>query len=131
MVSAAGAALYNAALKCNGLISDGDTKLVCDKSKLSRAVQLYGAKQKERSQEKIESGEGISCIGSDGKKDKKTRTKEIEIINGEAKEKFAIKLKEHIVYTREPPGEYLTHSEVESGTGRDLATDFMEVLAES
>ena len=56
--------------------------------------------------------------------------REIYIIDGEPKEKFSIKTREHIVYTSEPEGEYLCHSEVKKGTGRDLCNDFMEVLAE-
>ena len=113
----AGAALYNAALKCHGLISDTDSRFICDKNMLSRAVQIYGAKQKELRKEKLDAEGGIACIGSDGKRDKKTRTKEIEIINGEAQEKYSVKSKEHIVYTIESPGTYLTHSELERGTG--------------
>lgn len=127
----AGAALYNAALKCHGLISETDTKLVCDKNKLRRAMDMYAAEQKDIKEQNIISFGGIQCIGSDGKRDKKTRTCEIQLINGKPQEKFTVKPKEHISYTQEPPGEYLCHSEVGKGTGRDLATDYMEVVVET
>ena len=127
----AGAALYNAALKSHGLISDTDTKLVCDKNKLRRAMDLYAAQQKYLKDENILSSGGIQCIGSDGKRDKKTRSCEIQMINGEPKEKFTVESREHISYTKEPSGEYLCHSEVKVGTGRDLATDFGGVLVET
>ena len=77
----AGAALYNAALKSHWLISDTDTKLVCDKNKLRRAMDLYAAQQKYLKDENILSSGGIECIGSDGKRDKKTRSCEIQMIN--------------------------------------------------
>ena len=69
-------------------------------------------------------------MGSDGKRNKKTRVKEFQMINGELKEKFSIKTREHLVYTAEPGGEYLCHSEVSKGTGRELCKDFIDVLAE-
>ena len=52
------------------------------------------------------------------------------MINGEEVEKHLVRTREHIAYTAEPPGEYLCHSEVSSGTGRDLANDFTDVVAE-
>ena len=126
----AAAALYNAALKTVDLINDDNTKLVVDQSKIRRARDIFSAKQKEIRKEKLEAGGGLECLGSDGKRNKKTRVKEVQIINGEPKEKFSIKTREHIVYTQEPTGEYLCHSEVSKGTGRDLCKDFMDVLAE-
>lgn len=126
----AAAALYNAALKTVDIINDDYTKLVVDKSKIRRARDIYAAKQKDIRKRKLEEGGGLECLGSDGKRNKKTRVKEIQIINGEPKEKFCTKTREHIVYTEEPAGEYLCHSELSKGTGRDLCNDFMEVLAE-
>ena len=126
----AAAALYNAALKTVNLISDDETKLVVDKSKVRRAREIFSAKQKNLRQERLQAGGGIQCLGTDGKRDKKTRVCEVQIINGEPKEKFSIKTREHIVYTQEPAGEYLCHSEVDKGTGRHLANDSMDVLAE-
>ena len=126
----AAAALFNAALKTVGLIDDENNKLVLDKSKIRRARDIFSAKQKEIRKQKLEAGGGLLCIGSDSKRNKKTRVREIHIIDGEAKEKFSIKTREHIVYTTEPDGEYLCHSEVKKGTGKDLCRDFMDVLAE-
>ena len=94
-------------------------------------MDLYAAQQKYLKDENILSSGGIQCIGSDGKRDKKTRSCEIQIINGEPKEKFTVESREHISYTKEPSGEYLCHSEVRVGTGRDLTTDFGGVLVET
>ena len=44
--------------------------------------------------------------------------------------KHLVRTREHIVYTVEPPGDYLCHSEVTSGTGINLAKDFTDVVAE-
>ena len=46
-------------------------------------------------------------------------------------EKFFIGTEEHAVYTKEPGGEYVGHSTIKNGTGRGLATDALEVLAET
>ena len=42
----------------------------------------------------------------------KTKQREVQIINGAETVKVVTKCQEHIVYTREPPGSYLTHSEI-------------------
>ena len=130
MSDRAAAALYNAALKTVDAINDDNTKLVVDQSKIRRSRDIFSAKQKNIRMEKLQKKGGIQCFGSDGKRNKKTRVSEVEIINGEPTEKFRIKTREHIVYTNAPGGEYLCHSEVSKGTGRDLANDFVDVLAE-
>ena len=126
----AAAALYNAALKTVGAITDNTTNLVVDQAKIRRSRDIFSAKQNNIRMEKFQQEGGMECFGSDGKRNKKTRVSEVEIINGEPKEKFRVKTREHIVYTSEPGGEYLCHSEVSKGTGRDLANDFVDVLAE-
>ena len=126
----AAAALYNAALKTVDIINDEKTSLVVDKSKIRRARDIFSAKQKEIRINRLVEGGGLQCLGSDGKRNKKTRVKEFQMINGELKEKFSIKTREHLVYTAEPGGEYLCHSEVSKGTGRELCKDFIDVLAE-
>ena len=62
---------------------------------------MFAAKQINIRKEKLLVGGGIECLGSDGKRNKKTRVCEVEIINGEPKEKFGVKTREHIVYTSE------------------------------
>ena len=126
----AAAALYNAALKTIDAIKENGITLVVDQAKIRRSRDIFSAKQKNIRKEKLQMENGIKCFGSDGKRNKKTRVAEIEIINGEPKEKFSIKTREHIVYTSEPGGEYLCHTEVSKGTGRDLANDFVDVIAE-
>ena len=126
----AGAALYNAALRTVGVVTDDDTVLVVDKNKIRRARDIFSAKQKTIRQRKLEDGGGIQCIGTDGKRNQKTKVCEIQIVNGEPKKKYTVKPREHIAYTQEPGGEYLCHSEVDKGTGRGLADDFMDVVAE-
>ena len=108
----AAAALYNAALKTIDAIKENDITLVVDQAKIRRSRDIFSAKQKNIRKEKLQMENGIKCFGSDGKRNKKPRVAEIEIINGEPKEKFSIKTREHIVYTSEPGGEYLCHTEV-------------------
>ena len=64
---------------------------------------------------------------------RKTKTTVIEIVNGKQIEKKKVAPEEHITYTIEPSGNYLTHSVIQAGkgTGRDLADDFLDVLAEN
>ena len=126
----AGAALYNAALKTVDLITNDKSKSVVYQAKIRRGRDIFSAKQKKIRQERLLAGGGIECLGSDGKRNKKTRVCEVQIINGVPKDKFAMKTREHIAYTEEPTGEYLCHSEIQKGTGRDLANDFLDVLAE-
>ena len=126
----AAAALYNAALKTINAIKEDDTTLVVDQSKIRRSRDIFSAKQKNIRKQKLQEEDGIKCFGSDGKRNKKTGVSEVLIINGEPKDKFGVKTREHIVYTSEPGGEYLCHSEVSKGTGRDLANDFVDVIAE-
>ena len=94
----AAAALYNAALKTVDIITETETKLVVDKSKIRRSRDIFSAKQKHIRKEKLKAGGGIECLGSDGKRNKKTRVCEGQIINGKHKEKYPMKTREHIVY---------------------------------
>ena len=75
----------------------------------------------------------MKCIGADGKRNKKTKQKVIQIINDCEVEKVVTKPQEHIVYTQEPGGSYLQHSEIAPNkvTGQDLADDFLEVVIEN
>ena len=57
---------------------------------------------------------GLQCIDVDGKRDKKTLQTVVELIDGEEVKKFLVKQREHLVYTDEPAGEYLCHSELTS-----------------
>lgn len=52
------------------------------------------------------------------------------MINGVETVKHLVKTQEHAVYTVEPPGDYLCHSEIQHGTGYDLAEDTRDVLVE-
>ena len=124
----ASVALYNAALKTLGPLEENK---IVDKSKYRREKAKFGARQNEK---KInETKGGLGCIGADGKRNKKTRVKEIQVINGKEVEKFLRKTREHMVYTAEPGGEYLEHSEIPEGkgTGLDLSEDFYEVVLEN
>ena len=127
----AASALFNAALKCVGVIKADDTKNVADKSKIVRGRALYRAI--ERKKDHIQSLGGLKCIGVDGKRDKKTKCVVIEVINGKKVEKRKVATEEHETYTIEPSGNYLTHTAIPpgKGTGRDLANDFVDVLAEN
>ena len=124
----AAVALYNAALSTIGSL---ETNKIVDKSKYRREKAKFGGRQREK--QKLENKDGFSCIGSDGKRNKKTRVRQVQIINNKEVEKFLRKTQEHIVYTSEPGGEYLDHSEIEEGKGseKDLAEDFFEVLVDN
>ena len=67
----AAAALYSATLKTVNIITDDENKLVVDKSKVRRARDIFSAKEKALRRERMESGGGIQCLGSDGKRNKK------------------------------------------------------------
>ena len=126
----AAAALYNGALKTIKAMEENETTIVVDQAKIRRSRDIFSARQRDIRKKKRQGDGGIKCFGSDGKRNKKTRVCEVNIVNGDPKEKFSLKTSEHIVYTTEPGGEYLCHSEISSGTGRDLANDFIEVKAE-
>ena len=94
-----GAALYNAALKTVNIIKDGSDKLAVDKSKIRRARESFGAKQKELLKSNVGLTGGLRCIGADGKRNKKTKQIETQIVNNSMVEKIVTKPQEHIVYT--------------------------------
>ena len=75
----------------------------------------------------------MKCIGADGKRNKKTKQREVQVINGIETIKVVTKSQDHIVYTIEPEGSYLVHSEIppKKGTGLGLAEDFLDVLIEN
>lgn len=129
----AAAALYNGALKDQGIIIDGRDQAVVDKSKIRRARQKYRAKEKAKKKANIDKLGGIKCIGTDGKRDKKTRKRVVTIVNDKEVVKTVTGPEEHISYTIEPDGEYLCHSTLEKGhqTGLDHANDFLDVLADN
>jgi hypothetical protein len=135
----AGAALWNAIMYTletagrlrktgNGSISED---LTADRHKIKRAMAKFGAVQQDAQKMRVEATGGLECIGTDGKRNKKTRLKTTAVVNGETIEKFSLGTEEHIVYTQEPGGDYLCHTAPKDGTGRGLAIDFGEVLAET
>ena len=75
--------------------------------------------------------EGIECIGTDGKQNKKTMMTKIINVNGVEVKNHLVDCEEHIVYTHGPNGKYLTHTAPKNGTGRGLADDFVEIFAEN
>ena len=124
----AAVALYNAALKTLGPV---ESNKIVDKSKYRREKAKFGARQEVK--KKAQVAKGFGCLGADGKRNKRTRVKETQMINNKEVEKFLRKTREHIVYTGEPGGEYLEHTEISEGkgTGLDLAEDFYEVIVEN
>ena len=86
--------------------------------------KLLQKKQKEK--KKQETSEGIECIGTDGKRDKKTKLAETVVVNGVEPIKHYSGVEEHITYTNEPKGENLAHTTPKYGTGRGLANDMIE-----
>ena len=131
-------ALWNAAVKClqnNKCTKNHDDdektiveKLTVDRYKIRRAKEKFARIQKAKKTE--ETNDGIQCLGTDGKRDKRTLRKETVKVNNIETEKHFVGTEEHIVYTNEPKGDYLTHSAPEDGSGQGLAKDLLEVLAE-
>ena len=124
------AALYNAALRTLDMLAENR---IVDKSKIRREKEKFAMKHKERREDMIMNSEGLKCIGADGKRNKNTMVQETQVINGLEQMKQIRKTAEHQVYTMEPAGEYLCHSEVEEGkgTGQGLADDMYEVLIDN
>lgn len=138
----AGAALWNAAIKdleeAGAIHADGENKdadiserYTVDRYKCRRELKKFGASAKEKQNDKLQRGGGLTCIGADGKRDRKTKIVEEVVIDGEEVTKYRSGTEEHVAYTSEPAGEYLTHSTLEAGTGKGCAEDFLEVVAET
>ena len=136
----AAAALWNAVIKdledANVLKEEYNEenmieKLIVDRYKCRRELTRFGEIAKNEKDEKIKHEEGLACIGTDGKKDRKTKIVEEVEVNNETVTKYSQGTEDHISYTQEPGGEYLTHSAVDDGTGKGCAKDFLEVVAES
>ena len=87
-------------------------------------------KEQQMREKKDEEVQGIECIGTDGKRDMKTKKVSVTV-NGIEQEKYSVGPEELIVYTSEPVGEYLCHSTPKNGKGQGLAVDFVENLAEN
>ena len=69
--------------------------------------------KKQKEKKKQETSEGIECIGTDGKRDKKTK---LAVVNGVEPIKHYSGVEEHITYTNEPKGENLAHITPKYGT---------------
>ena len=128
----AASALYNAALIYNGIVTDECKDKVVDKYKIRRGREPFRVLQGEKKQAGLEEQGGLGCLGVDGKRDKKSRKIITCSVDGEVVEKKVVGSEEHLSYTVEPEGEYLTHTVIPSGkgTGYDLSQDFMDVLRE-
>ena len=129
---AAAAALHNALLTDYGIISTDNRSKIITKSKIRSSRKLHQAIQREKRNVEFAKAGGISCLGFDGKRDRKSKVIEQELINGEIIEKQKVSSQEHISYTSEPGGRYVTHTVIPKncGTGRGLADNLLDVLAE-
>jgi len=131
-----GAALWNASVKAkeeNGVLEKESENairknLTVDRYKIRREREKFRKKQVEKNKEEVK--EGIECLGTDGKRNKKTLKASTETVNNVEVQKHFTGVEEHIVYTNEPKGTYVCHSAPNDGTGRGLANDMLETLAE-
>ena len=126
---AAGAAVGTALLWDMELVTAENSKFIFDKYKIRRE-RKRNRKQKRKDTESSLKGK-LFCIGTDGKRDKKTKVIiEREINNNivEVKEEIT---EEHIVYT--DPHKYITHSVIEEGhgDGNSLGKDLADVAREN
>ena len=128
---AAGAAIYNSVLTVHGLITENNRAEIITKTKIKGQRKILRSKRKE--EVFLNNFGGLECVGTDGKRDKNAKKLVQEVINGECVTKKKVGVQEHLSYTREPPGCYLTHTAVppNKGTGFDLGQDLLEVLAEN
>ena len=76
----------------NVIKNDDDTiipeNLIVDRYKVRRAKEAFARKQKQKKKEEVE--KGLQCIGTDGKRDKKTMLKETVTVNDVEIEKHFI-----------------------------------------
>ena len=76
----------------NVIKNDDDTiipeNLIVDRYKVRRAKEAFGRKQKQKKKKEVE--KGLQCIGTDGKRDKKTMLKETVTVNDVEVEKHFI-----------------------------------------
>ena len=93
----AGAALATALLEDIGMISDEKKDLVFDRFKIRRARQRNRTIKKKKQQASLEGK--LFCIGTDGKRDKKTKVIIEKEVNNNLVESRAEVTEEHIVYT--------------------------------
>lgn len=117
------AAVTSAVLQDVGLITDNNTNLVIDRSKVRRA------RQKNRSDMKtkfIASSTEVKGLFFDGRKDKTLSQEKI----GNVFHRRVIK-EEHISVLQEPGSKYLGHVTPTSGSGRSIANAIVNLLNES
>ena len=89
-------------MKClenNNVIKNDDTiipeNLIVDRYKVRRAKEAFARKQKQKKKEEVE--KGLQCIGTDGKRDKKTMLKETVTVNDvEIEKHFILEKKKYI-----------------------------------
>lgn len=124
----AGAALATALFEDLEMVDEENQTLVTDKNKIRRERQQRRKEQKCIQEKEIQ--DSIHCIGFDGKRDKLTKEMIVsEVGSGPRYEQIT---EEHIVYTREPGGSYITHSCMDEGQGkgRDIGHELVDVLRE-
>ena len=97
----AAASLLNAALRDLKIITDGKDKDAVDKFKIRRSRTSYRLNKKAKMKKKVEESGGLGCLGVDGKRDKKTRKRVIQLINGTEVEKDVVEFDERLAYTME------------------------------
>ena len=124
----AGVALATALLEDLGMISDEKKDLVFDRFKIRRARQRHRTMKKKEKQASMEGK--LFCIGTDGKRDKKTKVIIEKEVNNNVIESRAEVTEEHIVYT--DPFNYISHSVIDEGCGdgHNLGKDLVDVVRE-
>ena len=110
-----------------GIVTDKDLSKVVDKFKIRRA-RLKRQKERKRKRKDETSGK-VTCLGFDGKKDKKTKQK---LIDTEGAGQTVTKQGFTAVFVNEPEGRDLDHIVVEpgKGTGRDIGQAVSDLVRE-
>ena len=110
------------------MITEENRHLVFDRFKIRRARQRI--RSVEKKEKKVDLSGKLFCIGTDGKRDKKTKVLVEKEVNNNIVRIQAEVTEEHIVYT--DPKNYITHSVIEEGhgDGYSLAKDLVDVVRE-
>ena len=134
----AGAALANAILKDHGMITKEDTSMMIDHSKLRRERIKAG-----QLSEKKRDGKQLSrALYFDGKKCP-TLVREVTSVKVQKRgmrgrgsshhvetKRVKLESEEHYTVVEQPAASYLTHFTPDSGSGRDIAREIVDIVCE-
>ena len=134
----AGAALANALLKDHGILTKDDTSMMIDHSKLRRErIKAGQLSEKRRSEQHLG-----NALYFDGKKCP-TLVREVTSVKVQKRgmrgrgssatvqtKRVKLQSEEHYTVVEQPDAKYLTHFTPDSGSGRDIAREIVDIVCE-